>query len=715
MSLRRTLRKLSVLLLFGILASGLTITCGPAHAANDSLGTDFWLTFPTNYFEIPTLTLFISGPSATTGTVEWSGNSQPFAVTPGNVTAISIPPEAQLSVSDGIEVNQAIHVTTKAEVTVYGLNRIPATTDAYLGLPTDVLGTQYIVLSYGFGFQPSEFAVVGTQDNTTVTITPSVDTLLHRAGVTYAVVLNQGDAYQLRNDGESHDDLSGTVITSNKPVAVFGADQCADIPPTAFACDHIVEQLPPTSTWGKSFLTVPLATRRNGDTFRFLASTDETHVSVNGTPVATLNRGQFWEQIIDGLAQVTADQPILVAQYSNGTTFDNVTSDPFMMLIPPFEQFLSSYTVATLPDFDNYINVVAPAGAVGAIKLDGTTIPSGNFAPIGSSGFSGAQLLVDSGSHTLVGPLPFGTFVYGFADFDSYGYPGGASYAPVALVTNLVLTPKAATNPVGTQHCVTATVTDQNGNPLAGVRVDFTVDGANSTAGSANTDSSGQAQFCYTGTNAGTDAITAAVGTVSDHASKTWGDCSKAEDPCVVVGPPADEDYLVQIPPGSPPRLSPGIRVHVSFANIFSVWVKKSAQVFPEGPCRRALAPSDRITIEQFLDDNATVLTAAQVRKQKASFKKLTASKQQALLAALSGVGDFDAKVFSLHPDTLSVAAKHGCTGIRLHYEYELAGVGIDLNPQHPLTNVIKGQGDRILPVPITATPTGSRSIQVGH
>src|SRR6266511_2787317 len=44
----------------------------------------------------------------------------------------------------------------------------------------------------------------------------------------------------------------------------------------------------------------------------------------------------------------------------------------------------------------------------------------------------------------------------------------------------LTLTPKTATNPVGTEHCVTATVTDAFGNPIAGVTVSFTVSGANS-------------------------------------------------------------------------------------------------------------------------------------------------------------------------------------------------------------------------------------------
>jgi IgGFc binding protein len=218
---------------------------------------------------------------------------------------------------------------------------------------------------------------------------------------------------------------------------------------------------------------MPLATRLNGDTFRILASFDSTNVLANGAPVAMLNRGQFDELIITGPAQISADQPVLVAQYSNGSSFDDVTSNPFMMLIPPFEQFLASYTVTTQASgfSTNFINIVAPAAAVGAITLDGTAIPPSTFAPTGTCGLLGAQVPVPSGSHTFLGPLPFGVFVYGFTDFDSYGYPGGMSLAPVVIVANLTLTPETATNPVGTERCVVATVSDQSANPVPGIRV----------------------------------------------------------------------------------------------------------------------------------------------------------------------------------------------------------------------------------------------------
>lgn len=493
----------------------------------DSKGKDFWIAFPGNQGG-GQLTLFISGDVATNGTVviPGLGFTAAFTVTPGAVTSVGLPANAQLRSSSIIQ-NLGIHIMAAQEVTVYGLNREPATTDAFLALPTDILGTDYINLGYRNVnvVNATQMAIVATQNNTIVTITPSVGTDGHPPGVPYNINLNQGQTYLLQNQGPFPNDLSGTLITSDKPIAVFGGHACANIPAGNLYCDYIVEQLTPTTAWGKQFVTVPLATRRGGDTFRFLAAVNGTQVSVNGAVVATLNKGQFHERIINGSSVITATQPILVAQYSNSTSFDNVTSDPFMMLIPPYEQFLGNYTVSTpATGFRiNFINVVAPNAAVGSVKLDGNVIPATSFTPIGSSGFSGAQLQVGLGTHNLTGGgFPFGVFVYGFDDFDSYGYPGGQSLSAVATVTQLDLSIQDGGGGVGGEKCFDAVIKDQFNNPVPGVRVDFKVEGVNPGTGFATTNSSGIAKFCYTGNNAGQDKITATVGSLSDEALYTW-------------------------------------------------------------------------------------------------------------------------------------------------------------------------------------------------
>lgn len=429
----RMLKTLRLLRLMTMAAAASLFSVGNV-AAQDSKGTDFWIAFPVNYFDFEgfplTLSLFITADTPTTGSVNIPGlpapNSFPFTVAPGTVVTVDIPVGAQLSGDSEAMENKGIHVTAVDEVTVYGYSRRPFTTDAYLALPTDSLGMEYIALSYENN--GSTLAIVATANATTVKIVPSATTATRSAGIEYTILLNQGQTYQLLNTAAA--DLSGTIITSDKPIAVFGSHRCANIPTAFGACDHVIEQLPPTSGWGTNFATMPLATRKNGDTFRFIASTNGTTVRVNDIALGTtLDRGQFHEKLITGPAHITSDKPILVAQYSNGQGFDGVTGDPFMMLIPSSNRFLSRYTVnVPATGFPiNYINVVVPTAAVGSIELDNVAIPAASFVVIGSSGFSGAQISVGTGSHTLkpVTPVPFGAFVYGFAQTDSYGYPAG--------------------------------------------------------------------------------------------------------------------------------------------------------------------------------------------------------------------------------------------------------------------------------------------------
>jgi uncharacterized repeat protein (TIGR01451 family) len=517
-------------------------------AAQGSKGVDFWLTFPSNdptntAKAGQTIQLLIAGSAQTSGTVAIPGLgqpfSQPFTVTPGTVTTVTLPAAAEIGASN-VAVGNGVHVTAASPVTVYGLSQITKSTDAYLGLPSDAIGTDYIALGYGGENQsrPSELAVVATADGTTVTITPATALAQHAAGVPFQVSLNQGQTYQLQAGAIG--DVTGTLVTSNKPIGVFSGSECGDVPdvPLTFACNLLVEQLPPTTAWGKSFVTMPLATRLNGDAFRILASQDSTTVQVNGA-AATLNRAQFKELVVNGPAQIVADKPVLVMQYSHGTNYDGVTSDPFEMLVPPTAQFADAYTVAT-PESGfavNFVNVVAPNAAVGSILLDGQPIAANQFTAVGSSGFSGTQVAVGVGSHTLSGPAAFGLHAYGFAAADGYGYPGGLALPAFATPASLSLAPKTGSAQIGTQQCVTATVKDNAGAPFQNGRVDFATSGANVVTGLQFTNENGQAALCYAGANAGTDTVTATIGMLSDTAQRTW---TAAAGQGGGPGPPSD-------------------------------------------------------------------------------------------------------------------------------------------------------------------------------
>lgn len=102
----------------------------------------------------------------------------------------------------------------------------------------------------------------------------------------------------------------------------------------------------------------------------------------------------------------------------------------------------------------------------------------------------------------------------------------------VSEAPNLSLSPTTATNPVGTQHTVTASVTNTDGSARSGVVVSFVVTGANAGAtgtcvpANCTSDAQGKVTFTYTGTNVGDDTINAAITVDGSRqtatAAKTW-------------------------------------------------------------------------------------------------------------------------------------------------------------------------------------------------
>lgn len=141
---------------------------------------------------------------------------------------------------------------------------------------------------------------------------------------------------------------------------------------------------------------------------------------------------------------------------------------------------------------------------------------------------------------TITAPTTVGSYTCTITGVTTPGGPTAATETVNVTVTpaapaTLDLTPATATNVVDDQHCVTATVKDKFGNVTPGISVDFSV--APTTfhtpfSGTAVTNGSGQAKFCYTAALPGSDVITAFADTdgsgdqngtePADTAAKTW-------------------------------------------------------------------------------------------------------------------------------------------------------------------------------------------------
>ena len=168
------------------------------------------------------------------------------------------------------------------------------------------------------------------------------------------------ETYQI----ESDNDLTGTRITSSKPLSVFSGSDCAEVPHNRRLCDHLVEQVPPTVTWGSKFFVASLEGRSSGERIRVL-STRAASVAVNCNTVVSVSEFQLqsggsfreFEIPINSFCSIESTSPVLVAQYAYGRDSDGV-GDPFMMIIPPIEQFTNNYVVEAFSLFvSNYVTV----------------------------------------------------------------------------------------------------------------------------------------------------------------------------------------------------------------------------------------------------------------------------------------------------------------------------------------------------------------------
>ncbi|HZK94090.1 MAG TPA: PKD domain-containing protein [Prolixibacteraceae bacterium] len=347
---------------------------------------------------------------------------------------------------------KAIHLVSDLPLNVYALNWSPNSADVALIFPAESLGNEYYAMCYtphlskvdpnngNAEGKNSELMIVASEDNTVVSITPSVVTdHLKPANLTYSITINKGELYQVQSantEALNQGDLTGTYIKSNKPVALFSGSYSTTVPGDLGECcfDHLYEQIPPLQTWGRKFIAVPLKSREK-DTYRVLASEDNTTIRIgNQTPIM-LNKGQKSEFMLmyTEPSLIESDKPVLLAQYSNSQSVDkqftNGDGDPFMVIVSPVNQTRErvafvAYKSVNIKD-KYFINIVVKDDAIGKIILDGVPV---SFQSLVGTGFSYAQVKISEGSHIIESTEQgkgFIAYVYGFGGVESYGYGVG--------------------------------------------------------------------------------------------------------------------------------------------------------------------------------------------------------------------------------------------------------------------------------------------------
>ena len=119
----------------------------------------------------------------------------------------------------------------------------------------------------------SEFTILATASNTTVNITPSPTADLTLSGTNITLTnLQPGETYAI-NSRDISDDVTGTTITANEPIAVFAGANQANVPDiNTEAPNPLFQEQMPVEDWGTNVLSLAFDGRTNGDSYRVLAA-----------------------------------------------------------------------------------------------------------------------------------------------------------------------------------------------------------------------------------------------------------------------------------------------------------------------------------------------------------------------------------------------------------------------------------------------------------
>ncbi len=474
-------------------------TCKEAEEGTTSVGCEFYPYVPptvgvVSYNAVGFMVTNVSSAPAAVLLSDRDGVVQSANIAPGQIHTFAVEAPHQTSLDTQIAGNS--YVLTSNEVVqmfeFYPLD-FGIDDDAGLVLPATALGTRHRVATYngGSGYLGGQqyISVVAVEDQTEITVTlgPSTIATLAGGGVpaldvasgndTTAVVLDRLEVLTIAASGWDGSDLTGTLVDSDRPVAVYSGASATYVPavpgPWDFpggpdtippgihqhqAGDLLFDAIPPTTVWGTQYAGVkfmPLG--QEPDVWRLMADTDGTEITLSGdvTDVFTLDAGEFvdlqtpgnfWAHSADAFALVhymtsaaLVDPDVLEMRQGSYPTIDTHDcgllewpGDPAMTWAYPVGNWLRRYVFPVGQQgprqaswCHDHVTIVAPAERWGDVMFDGLPLPPGE--PLGDSPMDFVRIPGVLPAYELVAPAGVGVelTVYGYRSSGSYAYPGG--------------------------------------------------------------------------------------------------------------------------------------------------------------------------------------------------------------------------------------------------------------------------------------------------
>ncbi|MGA2298353.1 MAG: IgGFc-binding protein, partial [FCB group bacterium] len=449
-----------------------------------------------------------------------------YPLIPNKVLRIDCPLQVE-DRTDEIPLKDAIEITSDVPIVVYSFNSQDVTSDAYTAIPVPNWGNEYVIISMPndqYAMNPdedgtdstrfdysrayprsSEFMVIAAYDGTTIQFQPKAVTLGGKQTYkSYTQVLNQGQCYLVQSflSPRGTADLSGTIVTSDKPIGVISGHVRTAIPqnpPPMNSKNHLCEMLPPTTAWGKEFISVPFGTNDDGDWFKVAAILPNTIVTYQNTQGITQyivlnNPGDVASVFYVPNATVwQSNNPIEIGQFMmhkfDGSDYygdyNDTYFDPSFVILSPTENFVSHIIFETcgnnpylnpLQFYAQYISVVADFKALSTLTLDGTvlkdTLPNFILQSINGTPYYWERIQIRDGTHELAcKDGSFSGVIYGTGPADAYAMTLGSS------LNNIYKTDTIPPTFVINDSCgkIYGTVTDNSDSTGSGVNYLFVI------------------------------------------------------------------------------------------------------------------------------------------------------------------------------------------------------------------------------------------------
>lgn len=439
----------SIVLLVGVVLPGISQT------NTASSGSSFFVTLPATYpanNHYLRVSIVAVGQCTVTVLQTETGQSETRTLMPGELWDYLISRTRIMLLPGEGKSRKSLQITSSGLITVNLTSDGDFVTDNFMAFPIYDYGHEYYTLS-----APSStnlggvFAVVATEDNTQVRITPSLITANgNLPSFTYGVTLNRGEVYQVTPKDLESTDITGSRVTSDKPVVVYSGHAGAFLPEgIGGAQNAMMEQMLPVADWGRRFYARPLPGQSRGF-YKVVASQNGTVIRRNGLPIATLKAGEVHTFMFEEPVIIEGSLPIMAAQFTTHFVSDSAhpNSDPSMMLLNPIDLFSTNYQWMTPyllpryflrtnpngnpePDtvfvpFDNYLMVTAPKNGRTSVRLDGRPIDFDNYGlPHGDGKYITAIIKILAGVHQITSAVPINAQTFGYSHYDAYSSPAG--------------------------------------------------------------------------------------------------------------------------------------------------------------------------------------------------------------------------------------------------------------------------------------------------